>query len=89
MRLPITEIRRLIDAALRRHASQNPIDHAAGSVHASHLALLDSIKLRIYTDATRPSASTLGAGAVIYNSTDNGLNVSDGTNWRSPTWSVT
>jgi hypothetical protein len=37
VRLPITEIRRLIDAGLRRHASQNPLDHAAGSVHLQHL----------------------------------------------------
>ena len=47
------------------------------------------MKLFVYSDATRPSASTAAAGAVIYNSTDSGLNISDGTNWRSPTWGIT
>jgi hypothetical protein len=42
-----------------------------------------------YSDATRPSAAAVPAGTTIYNSTDTGLNVSDGTNWRAPTWSVT
>ncbi len=42
------------------------------------------IFLKTYTDASRPTASAAGAGAVIFNSDDGGLNVSDGTNWRAP-----
>ncbi len=40
--------------------------------------------VKTYTDASRPSASTAGAGAFIFNSDDGGLNVSDGSNWRAP-----
>jgi len=42
------------------------------------------IILRARTDANRPSASDAGAGGIIYNSDDGGLNVSDGSNWRAP-----
>lgn len=36
----------------------------------------------IFTDATRPAASTFPVGQHIYNSDDKADNVSDGTNWR-------
>lgn len=91
MRLPITEISRLISNAIARHASQTELPHAARSVKVRHLGILDSISLKIYTDTTRPAATSLPAGTVIYNSTDSGLNVTDGTNWRAPSggWVVT
>ena len=88
MRLPITEIGRLFDTALRRHTSQSPMDHGAAAVQAK-LASLAYLPFKSYTDATRPAATSVPAGTVIYNSTDSGLNVSDGAEWRSPTWSVT
>ena len=82
-------IQERLEEMLRRHCQR---DHGPRSVGASELKKgLESITLQVYTDATRPAAATAGAGAVIYNSTDNGLNVSDGTNWRAPNggWAVT
>lgn len=35
-----------------------------------------------YTDGTRPPAAQFGAGMMIFNSSDNFPNISDGTNWR-------
>jgi len=46
--------------------------------------IIDHLTFKTYTDATRPSAVTLGAGAVINNSDDGGLNVSNGSVWREP-----
>ena len=43
----------------------------------------DALQFKSYTDAGRPAAS-IGAGFVIFNSDDGGLNVSDGSNWRAP-----
>lgn len=53
--------------------------------------MLSAVVPPSYTDATRPGASSVDAGTVIYNSDDNGLNVSDGTNWRMPNggWAAT
>jgi len=62
-----------IDDKLNAHRSRSPIDHTPRGVMPP-----------VYSDATRPSAASVGAGYVIYNSSDNGLNVSDGTNWRMP-----
>lgn len=91
MRLPLTEITRLISEAVARHAAQAELPHAARSVKARHLGVLDSITLTVYTDATRPAPTSLPAGTVIYNSTDSGLNVTDGADWRAPSggWVVT
>ena len=43
----------------------------------------NGILIKTFTDASRPAAS-VGAGTVIFNSSDGGLNVSDGSNWRAP-----
>ena len=74
-----------IEEALRRHEAQK---HGAGAIRSW---MLSNLVLKSYTGATRPSAVELGAGAVIYNATDSGPNVSDGTNWRAPSggWVVT
>ncbi len=37
-----------------------------------------------FTDCSRPCPCTVAAGGTIFNTTDGGLNVSDGTNWRGP-----
>lgn len=78
-----------VSDALEKHRRRGPMDHPAGSVKATHFGR--ALELPVYTDATRPDASKVGAGAVIYNSTDNGLNVSDGSAWRTPSggWVVT
>jgi len=40
-------------------------------------------KFASFSDGTRPSASTAGAGAVFYSTTDGFLLYSDGTNWKN------
>ena len=47
------------------------------------------LKLKVYTDGNRPAASGLPAGSSIWNSDDNFINTSDGTNWRDPTGATT
>jgi len=42
-----------------------------------------------YTDGNRPPAAQFGAGMMIFNSSDNFPNISDGTNWRDMTGNVT
>jgi hypothetical protein len=83
MQLSLTEIGRRIAEALSRHASQSPMNHGPKAVQA-RLASLSYLPLPSYTDATRPDPASVPAGSVIYNSTDGGLNVSNGTNWRGP-----
>jgi hypothetical protein len=78
-----------ISEALAKHRGDEKLDHAAKSVKTMHLDTLDGVDFVPYTDATRPAANSVPAGRTIYNSDDHGLNVSDGTNWRSPTWAVT
>jgi hypothetical protein len=89
MRLPFTDISRLIREALGIHSRKSPLDHPAGSIRDYHFG--KALPLPRYTDATRPSAAEVGAGAAIYNSDDYGINVSDGTDWRAPSggWVVT
>jgi len=46
---------------------------------------LNGVKwVKSFTDATRPTPASAGSGAVIYNTDDGGLNLSDGSNWRAP-----
>lgn len=47
------------------------------------------VKTGAFSDAGRASASAVPAGTVIFNTDDNFLNVSDGTNWRDPTGATT
>lgn len=42
-----------------------------------------------YTDAVRPPAAQFGAGMMIFNSSDNFPNMSDGANWRDMSGNVT
>jgi len=42
-----------------------------------------------YTDANRPVATTVPAGAVVWNTDDNAPNYSDGTNWRTAAGATT
>jgi hypothetical protein len=39
--------------------------------------------IQAYTTANRPAASASNVGLTIFNTTDNAINVSDGTNWRT------
>lgn len=64
-----------IQAAIRDHLSRH---HGPRSVTSAMLSIT------VYTDTTRPAATSVPVGTVIYNSTDGGLNVSDGTSWRGP-----
>ena len=42
-----------------------------------------------YTNANRPPAAQFGAGMMIFNSSDNFPNISDGANWRDMSGNVT
>jgi hypothetical protein len=56
--------------------------------NAGHAAFAGAVKVASYAKASAPSASALGAGAVIYVSDAEGgavLAFSDGSNWRSVT----
>ncbi len=48
-----------------------------------------SLQLPVYTDGTRPAANTVTAGTMIFNSSDNFPNVSDGANWRDMSGGIT
>ena len=48
-----------------------------------------AIGMITYTDANRPPASQFGAGMMIFNSSDNFPNISDGTNWRNMSGATT
>jgi hypothetical protein len=48
-----------------------------------------ALRLKTYTDATRPAANTLPAGSLIYNTDDTAPNYSDGTDWRDAMGTVT
>ena len=87
MRLPPAEIGRRIVEAITRHASRSPMDHPVGSVKASHFGL--AVPPPVYTNATRPAASSVDEGGMIYNSDDNAPNFSDGTNWRDAAGNIT
>lgn len=50
---------------------------------------LDIKHMDTYTNATRPGAGTVAVGYTFFNTDDNFLNTSDGTNWRDPTGAVT
>lgn len=43
----------------------------------------------VYTNATRPEADSVPSGYTFFNSDDNFLNTSDGTNWRNPSGTIT
>lgn len=47
-----------------------------------------TMQLPVFSDSTRPDAAKC-QGCVIYNTTDSGLNWSDGTNWKLLDGSVT
>lgn len=59
---------------------------AGASTLTGAVTLGNVLKLKAYTVATQPSASTAGAGALIYVSDGNAGNkclaMSDGTNWK-------
>ncbi len=45
--------------------------------------------LDVFSDTSRPAANTVPAGYTFFNSSDNFINTSDGTNWRDPTGAIT
>ncbi len=46
-------------------------------------------KVLEYTDATRPAATTMPSGTMIWNTSDSAPNFSDGTNWRDASGNLT
>ena len=78
-----------LDIGRRIREATKKVGIPSSSIKSYHFGR--AVMMPIYTDATRPTAASVGAGATIYNSDDNGLNVSDGANWRAPNggWAVT
>lgn len=66
-------------------------DLGTAAIFTRAMRLLDTRLNRppSYTDGNRPSAGSVPAGFMIWNTTDNALNVSDGTNWRTATGTIT
>ncbi|MBU4223678.1 hypothetical protein KJ934_00350 [Patescibacteria group bacterium] len=52
-------------------------------------SLIATVGFEVYTDATRPAANTKPAGYTFFNSSDNFLNTSDGTDWRNQSGVIT
>ena len=65
-------------------ASGEGFDVIIGGTGTVFFVDANGIDIITFTDATRPTPAAAGAGHVIFNSDDGGLNVSDGTNWRAP-----
>ena len=51
--------------------------------------MISAIVVPVYDDDSRPDPTSVDAGTVILNISDNALNVSDGTNWRDGDGGVT
>ena len=45
--------------------------------------------LDVFSNTSRPSASSVPVGYIFFNSNDNFPNVSDGTNWRNMSGTIT
>lgn len=70
-------------------------NNMGGIVNAINL-LIEAVKalktaptLTVYSDASRPAATSVPAGYIFFNSSDNFPNISDGTNWRDMSGSIT
>jgi hypothetical protein len=55
----------------------------------SDASIVPTTPLAHYTNTSRPDATTVSAYTVIYNTSDQAINVSDGTNWRDADGNVT
>lgn len=66
-------------------------DHSdMGLVHRRTSAIVGTgMNVAYYTNTNRPTASQVPIGTVIFNTSDNFINVSDGTNWKDPTGATT
>jgi len=53
------------------------------------LNLFDRLPPKVYTNATRPAASSVAVGTQIWNSDDKSPNWSDGTNWYDSSGNIT
>lgn len=62
--------------------STNPNGQGPLHLNGSYVNLSSPLSLGNYTTATRPSAATAGAGAIIFDTTVGSLLVSDGTTWN-------
>ncbi len=51
--------------------------------------IFSELTVSSFTDASRPDPTTISKGVIIFNDDDLTLNVSDGTNWRDMTGSIT
>jgi hypothetical protein len=65
------------------------LDRIGGSITFTTNGATDNVTLRVYTNATRPSAASVRRGFQIWNSDDNAPNYSDGSSWRDAAGNVT
>jgi len=72
-----------VDEGMRQHLVRY---HGTKSVKPY---MLSSVVVPVYDDDTRPAPGSVDAGAIIFNVSDNSLNVSDGTSWRDMAGGVT
>lgn len=53
-----------------------------GIIDNEYSGIFPTLSAPVFNDTTRPTAASSGQGAVIFNTDDNTLNVSDGSGWR-------
>ena len=56
---------------------------------ATDIGVAPQAAIASYSNATRPSASDIPTYSMIFNTSDNQINISDGTNWRDPSGAIT
>ena len=71
------------DEAMRQHLRRY---HGTNAVKPW---MLSAVVVPVYDDDTRPAPGSVEAGTVIFNVSNNSLNVSDGTSWRDMAGDVT
>jgi hypothetical protein len=60
-----------------------------GEEKDSLVKALNQLNGEVYNNASRPDASTIQEGSMIWNSDDKAPNFSDGTNWRDAVGNLT
>ena len=69
--------------------SEKQLSEIVDVLNKINRSLIATVGFSVYTNATRPAPGTVPAGYTIFNSDDNFLNTSDGTNWRNQSGAIT
>ena len=82
-----------MSAPIRDFAAQKAVTRLEAEVKRLNVRLSSLVSefftLQPYSDAERPPASSVPKYTMIFNTTDNEPNVSDGTDWIDPTGAAT